>query len=470
MHAIRRPPLIRIVVVVLGIALATWGIHLLGSMLTIDPYASMRKRTGPLGEDVAVRMSGVTLIQYDELKELGLADIERIDVRNNRMVFDLYGVSKGRLLTREGEFKFSAEHGKWDSAAKFLEVNQGARVWNDDIDLQIPAFHYDGSKQEMRTDDMVKGKVFGGQLLARGIRLTGAKQAIVGPGSWTGMLALAEQEQPRTSRSPWKFEWADPMNIDGDLVTYTNATATDGEVIVKGSKIQWNRRTNVLVVTGKVSYYSPEANLTADRADVFRRERRVVLLGNVDMMVKPRDAQSQATVVEIPPFRPEVPDAVQAGRPAAPPTTNDSGAEKPEDRLRSGTNLRDYPTVITANRIEYWYRKGERRATITGNPQARQQFVDASWRHVWAHQGFYDGEKETLRLIAKTPTALEVIYKNSIGDDMKTQWVQFSTKEGDEIVSMGKGTGVMVATEDDEDIPEPKREGPPPPLSGRIGR
>lgn len=134
------------------------------------------------------------------------------------------------------------------------------------------------------------------------------------------------------------------------------------------------------------------------------------------MLVKPKEEEANYSPKEedIPPFRPLVPDSVKGGEGTFGPTPEERALDK---KLREGDNVREFPTVVTADRIEYFYRKGERRATITGNPQARQEFAKTRWRQVWTHTALYDGEAETLRLTSRDGK-METRFKNSIGDDL----------------------------------------------------
>src|SRR6185503_17951776 len=128
------------------------------------------------------------------------------------------------------------------------------------------------------------------------------------------------------------------------------------------------------------------------------REKRAVLTGNVSMLVKPKD-QEKLEVVEIQPFRPEVPIEVAASRPK-PPSGASEAEKKQNEELRSSKTARKYPISIRSEQIEYWYKRGERRATITGSPEARQDFPNGRWRRMKTNKAYYDAEKETLQLVS----------------------------------------------------------------------
>src|ERR1019366_3974108 len=89
------------------------------------------------------------------------------------------------------------------------------------------------------------------------------------------------------------------------------------------------------------------------------------------------------------------------------------------------------PVRIGADRIVYWYKKGERHADITGSPQAQQELPEGRWRMAWSNHAKYDGEKETLTLIS-SPGLHDTRMKNSIGDDGTAAIYTFSTKDDDD--------------------------------------
>ncbi|MER3466044.1 MAG: hypothetical protein C4340_02365, partial [Armatimonadota bacterium] len=74
----------------------------------------------------------------------------------------------------------------------------------------------------------------------------------------------------------------------------------------------------------------------------------------------------------LPPAQPVLPPGVQQ-----PPASQEQGQE---ERVRRSDNLRDYPILVTAERIEYWYTEGSRRAQVSGSLKARQELAGGGWR------------------------------------------------------------------------------------------
>jgi hypothetical protein len=286
----------------------------------------------------------------------------------------------------------------------------------------------------------------------------------VGPIVWEGTTEgpLAEI-QSQAKPTHWKFETKGVSSFKGDLQVFPEGEATDGEIIVKAQLLERNIKTDVVTATGRVFYFSEKANLVCDKAVIYRKEKRAVLTGNVDMLVKPEDARKLA-VEEIPPFRPMVPDEVAKGRPS-PPSVQKSEAQKAlDDEVRSSGTGRKYPVSVTAGKIEYWYAEGQRRAVITGAPQAMQQLAGERWRYVWAVRAEYDGEKERLKMLASDGKD-DLRMKTSLGDDVTARWIDLSTKEDEDDWSALGLKGDLYPDEDEI----PKTNNPPPPLRGPIG-
>ncbi|HZH99426.1 MAG TPA: hypothetical protein VEX38_10685, partial [Fimbriimonadaceae bacterium] len=262
-----------------------------------------------------------------------------------------------------------------------------------------------------------------------------------------------------------KTRWAidsDSMRGTPTSEIYTNGSASDGEIMVKAPRIEREKKTDVITATGKVYYFSEKANIVCDKAVIYQKEKRAVLTGNVRMLVKPKD-QEKLDFTEVAPFEPLVPNKVLNDRPAPPPSAQAQQEKDLDDELRSSKTVRKYPVKVQAARVEYWYAKGQRKATITGNPQARQELAGGRWRHIWTHQAFYDGEKETLRLVSDKDKR-DTRMKNSIEDDLVAQAVTISTREEDEDYEVEKPKG-FVHTDPQDDPRDKKGGGTPPPAN-----
>jgi hypothetical protein len=443
-------------------------------LIQVDPFARFRPAVaGPLDQSIGIRLEDSRFRNYEGSKLTAKGRVGRIDVRKDRHQFEFYDVSEGIAFGPRGALRFSAPRADYNSGLKLLRAAEGARIWNVDMDLKVGGFSYDERLASLRVPGRVTGRLREGQVVAEELRYAAESDSYeTGPIEWEGPVELPVQEGGAGRKVSWKIKADRSFGLKDQVEEYVNAEATDGEVLVKAPRVRWDRKADVLEATGGVMYFGLDANLTCDKVTVYRKEKRAVLEGSVTMLVKPED-EERLEVVEIPPFRPAVPDEIAAERPQAPERTAEE-QRKLEEEVRSTENLRKYPVSVLAARIEYWYKKGERRAEITGSPQAYQALPNGEWRRVWAPKAHYDGEKETLRLISsegKKDTRL----MTSLGDDAVATWFQVSTKKDNSGESEGfQVEGTFVVTEEDErpsrgSGAKPPPGGTPSPLRGKIG-
>lgn len=408
---------------------------------------------------------------YDKTILVAEAHVKEATIGRDRDTVHLTNVSNGRFYDKSSvAFQFEAQNAVYYNDLNSISGSGKTRVFNKDMDLATTEFKYDPTTRSVIVPHALSGKLQGGDMKAETLKYGLDDKSIeVGGIRWSGMIA-----QDNTKRR-WSFTPQDEKSkLDsktvGPKTVFTKLRATDGEIIVLADGGEYNRDTDVLVAKGNVKYFGSDANLVCDEVTVYRKEKRALLVGNVDMLIKPKGG-GKPEQVSIPPVTPVVPDQIKNDRPAAPP--GDTPQSEQEKQIRTGDNLRDYPAVVTASRIEYWYGKGNRHANITGSPQARQELSLGAWRMVWSDSAVYDGEKELLNLKSKgdKPT---VRMLNSLGDDVHAETVLVSTKEGDDMMD---ATGVVMdLTIDNDELPDKTGGGggattkPPPGLAGPIGK
>jgi hypothetical protein len=440
-------------------------------LIAIDPLARFRADAQE-PPAFAIGLGDTKIKSYSQGKLSGEARVARLEVQQDRSRFEFFGVTEGVSYGADGAFHFSGPEGQYDATVKRLRASRGARVWNADMDLQVDGFTVDESQQMLTVPGKVVGRLWDGSVTAEELQYSTADGSYkTGPLTWEGEIELPSGANPQGRRVTWKINAMGSAKAKGDIETYTDVEATDGEVLIKAPTVEVNRKTDVLKATGGVSYYGEDANVLCKEVTVFRKEKRAVLVGDVTMLVKPED-QQKLEVVEIPPFRPTVPDEIAASRPPAPARAEED-QRKQEEEIRSTQNLRKYPVSIHAERIEYWYAKGSRRAEITGSPQAFQGLPSGGWRRAWAPKAFYDGEKETLKMVS-TEGKKDTRILTSVGDDLVATWFQVSTKKDAPDEWEGAGIEGEVVVNEEEERPGGNRGNPPPPparppLSGGIG-
>ncbi len=426
--------------------------------LEVDPFARLRE--APQDElQIGAELTNVALRQYRGPELISRAEVGKIVVRRDRQHFAMRDVRHGEYFGEKGQFEYSAASAEWDLLHEQMTATQGVRVWNADMDLQTQLLIYKRASGTLHAPETIQGGLRKGQVEARNFQYQIEDGSYtLGPVVWEGPVAFQEEGLP-AAQAKWKLEGASASR-KGDVEVWTDGKATDGEIIVEAPRIERNVKTDVLTATQGATYYSAKANVSASKVVVYRKEKRAVLPGNVQMLFKPKDQQAAPLkAVEIPPFRPMVPDEVLKSRPQAQASEEQ---KKRNEELRSGESLRKYPVAVTADRIEYWYGKGSRKAVITGDPQARQEMPGGRWRHIWTFKAFYDGEKETLRLQSPDDQRTTRIV-TSLGDDLTAFWFEISTEEGKDEWSAQSLSG-EVSTDEDE-IPQEETS---PPLRGDI--
>lgn len=446
-----------------GLATLAVGAVVLGRLtvdfMRQDPLQDLRQAATQKEDERALEMRDLTLRHYDKGKLIHQATVGEFTVSRDRRIVQAKGITDGKILENGTiALKYWASGANWDDFAKKLYADGAISAVHADWQLKTNKLEYDGPSRNLLLPNPVKGKLWGGDLVAQRFRADfGQKRYTAMAVQWIG-VAQAET-QPGPPRK-WNVKAASFVALDNTKVEYTRPEATDGEVTIIASQGSWDRKNDVFVATGNVRYYSTEANLVANKVTLYRKERRAVLEGNVTMILKPED-QQKLEVVPLQPMRPLVPEEISKGRPAAPPT----GDRQRDDELRRLDNRRKFPATITAQRVEYWYQQGARRAVATGNPQARQDLPEGQWRHIWATTAEWNGETDSLRLNSAGGQKT-VRLMTSLGDDLKATSATVSTKDGDERYSVIDPEGVVV-TDDDEDVPRPETNAPPP-LQGAI--
>ena len=442
------------------LAVLIGGIYAL-PLVAKDAFADYKNPKGPLGGETGIQLEGVSLRAYDKGKLVAQAEIDKVNVRKDRQFFDFIGIRDGSLFSEEGKIDFSAKSATYDDIAELMRFESGVKLVGEEFNLNAPKLTLDRQAENWQAPGPVTGTMKGGRLYAMDLKYKMANKVFLagGPVRWRGGLPqdVVKDAPVAQSKTPWDIEGRNFKSAN-NVSSWTDGRATDGEIIVRAPSIQHDKKSDVLTCTGKVYYFSKKANLVADKAVIYRKEKRAVLTGNVRMLVKPKD-KADLTEQEIPPFRPDVPEAIAQGRPEAPSPEETQQQKDLDEALRSAKTVRDYPSMVKAEQVEYWYAKGDRHGIVTGAPEAFQAIGELRWRRVSAFKGLYDGEKETLRMESSAPEKREVRFVSSIGDDMHGWWFLVSTKEDDDAWE-GDGVVGKIMT-DDEEIPKDKKVPPP---------
>jgi hypothetical protein len=448
------------------LAASVWVVQWSQELAKVDPFAGLRPRQIPgLREEVGIKLEDVEFSYYRNGKLSTKADVDKFEIIRDRITYEMSGVRNGVIAQKSpetGPIQFAAATALWRTDTKSLEVRGQTRIAGKDFDFKTNGLTIDEAKQLVRMPKPVSGRLKGGIARAESGSVNLNTEAFSGKNiRFIGQLPGIDQDPDapkEAKRTAWDVQ-SDTMDDSGKetrIMTYVDASATDGEVLIKAPKILLDRKTDVLTASGRVFYYSGKANIVADSVVVNRKEKRAVFSGNVVMLVKKKDEETtyKPQEEELPPFKPLVPDEVKVNRPED--TFGPSQAEKDLDKkLRDGETLREYPLTLLAKNIDYVYRKGSRLAKITGDPQGRQNLPDNRWRQVWTYEAEYNGETEILKTFSRDGK-FESRMKNSIGDDLVARIFTVHTKEGDERFSAEKIKG-KVYSDPDDDLPRDEK-------------
>ena len=407
------------------------------ALVRVDPFKHLKQTSKDVDPSLGVRIDNAKLQSYEKGKLVTSADIDRLDVRQDKAHYDLWGVHNGAFYSDKGAMKFDAPQAVWNVPVHQLDATEGARIQAKDLDLKVGPFNFRSDKGLVSVPGPVTGMINKGDVSTRAVQYNvndGSFKA--GPMTWRGQVALGQQDpkdqgdRPRT----WTIHSDGEMYSKGDISVYPKAEATDGDIIVLADLVEHNDKTDIVTATGNVRYFSSKANMTCDKAVIERGPKKATMTGNVRMYMKAKEKQDlpASKTEEIPPYHPIVPEDIAKSRPQPDQKGQTADQKKLDDELRSSKNLRDFPTICAAEKIVYWYKKGERHADISeGHPQALQNLHDGMWRQVWTNTAHYDGEKETLQMNSSQGQQ-DTRMINSKGDDSVADWVRVSTKDGDD--------------------------------------
>lgn len=421
---------------------AFWLTGALQRFARYDPFAQYRtgEYLNALGPDVGSRL-GETVVRVYEGLDLGVQFVvRRIDVRRDRAQFTVFDIRNGQLYDAgEQRLWFNAGGGVYDSVQNRAEVFGGLSLWNREVFFRTDRGVVDIGRRVIRSVGGVTGRFREGEAVAESVVWSyAAREGRAENVSWRGPI----KQQGKTRRVQLRGKTWEILSNPRRQIFY-KAEAVDEDQFIRAEKITWMEDEDVITAEGAVEYIGPDAIIRAPKVVVYRKEERAVATGNVQLLVKPEREKGRVgpPPANLPPAQPVLPPGLQQ-------PSGGQGQEQ-EDRVRRSDNLRSYPILITAERIEYWYADGARRAEVTGNPKARQELPEGEWREITAPKAVYDQEREVLTLLSRTPGAQEVRLRNSKGDDFVAEEVEISTVEGNESVRGKNVSGVMPVRENE---------------------
>jgi hypothetical protein len=459
----------------------------------VDPFESLHGVAPEALNPVDVEFRNVDLKEWKGTKLVTSAKVGAIQVGRDHQRYDLLGVTKGVYSGHEGKFQYSANHVTWLAAQGQFQAEGNVHVVGKDLDIYAPRFAYFKEIHKLTAPGPIAGSLDHGKIQAQNLTYDVSDDShTCGPIHWEGQAVIDPAHPDKSgptqsnddSARPWDFDTPheDTKKVGKHTITTCiDVKATDGASIVQTPHLTWDREADVTTCEGPVKYWSAKENLICDHLVLYRKDKHMVATGNVVMYLKPEDRQVLDDKMEIPPYRPIVPDDVARSHPPSPMVADQTGKKLDED-LRSTDSVKKYPATIRADKIVYYYAKGHRHADITGSPQAQQELPEGRWRMGWADHAAYDGEKEILYLYSRSKESRDARTKDSLGDDSTAFTFELSTKDGDDTSSGEYVKSHYISTDEEANAEAAKqavkkkdvgKKPPPksgaPPLSGPIG-
>lgn len=423
----------------------------------LDAFSTFRNGKALTGVDAT--LSNLRIQAFDNNSLVMRADVDQVTIGQSRQIYEIIGVHDGFWKTREGELRFDGPAARWNVPTKMLDANLGGHVISNDMDLHAAQFAFNSQTSMLNIPGAVTGKLKGGDLQATAVSYNiGSGDFDMGHADWSGSTALEGQDGEVR-----KWHFTGKITRKGDIETVTNGFATDETIIVLADTIVHDKVTDLVTATGNVKYFSAKANLICEKAVIERKIKKATLTGKVQMLVKAKDKQVLSADDGVPKYRPLSKEEVAKAQANTPGQTEEQ--KKLDDELRSSENMKSYPTICYADKIVYWYKRGERKAEISGDPQARQELSGGRWRQVWTDHAFYDGEKETLKMMS-SEGKMDTRMINSIGDDFVTTYVVTSTVDGSNDYEAGDSKGYM--SDYSDEIPKDGGKGSTPPPAAKT--
>ncbi len=429
----------------LGIVLLLGGRQL----AELDPFSKFtRDYVNPLGEGIGSVMNDVRVEVFEKGEPVLSFATNRVEVRRDQQMFRMFEIHDGKIIEEGVDVaQFGAGFAVYEAQPGLVRASGNPWISSKDGKLSSPAVLIDNTEKTVTVKQGVSGDYQEGKLNASSfIWNYGEKTAVVEQFLWSGPIEYQDAGQTRRRLVQIRGDRFETLT-NPDRVIYYNAEAVDDDALIRARKITHERENDIIIAEGECEYHGPDAIIYAPSVTVYNKEKRAIATGKVQIVIKPEKEKGKVPQ-EIKPADPQLPTGLQRNQEKL--TREQEKAI--EEEVRGGKSLRKYPIVVRAEKVEYFYRKGNKRAVMTGNPVARQELSLGAWREMSGPIAIYEEEKELLT-IQGTKGKLEVNMTNSLGDAFKAEMLIISTVEGDEKITGIAIEGSLRIREDDEEEP-----------------
>lgn len=465
LHLFQIKKIVTFFAIILAVILMMIAINYLKTFSHFDPFARFKGAySNPWGEGTGARMEDVVIRISEEKRQVASLHAKEVKIRRDRQFINLVGISDGIVYENDKpKANFSARLANYEATEEKLSVWGDVLVQAEGMRGKTAEVLFSAKNKSIEINQGLVGKYKDGDIKVQTLFFDLSKGIAHATNiEWKGPIETQEKGKPKTRQILIRgSRWESLRNPDREI--YYDAEAVETDSIIRAPKIIWEKDKDIITAEGEVEYYGPDAIMSAPKLIVYRKEKRAVASGGVKLLIKPEKEKGKVEAPPLRPAQPNLPPGLQQ-----PPTGQ--GLSKEEQReldeeLRTGKTVRKYPTVVTCEKVEYFYGDGGKRAILTGNPKARQEMRAGAWREITAPKAVYEEDKNLLTLVSESG-GKDVRMKNSKGDDLVAETLEISTKEGDETIRGTHIEGKMIVDDDDE--PPPRSE-PPPARSGGGG-
>jgi LPS export ABC transporter protein LptC len=276
-------------------------------VIAADPFARLREEANTgIQQNVGIRLDDVRINAYRDGKLITSAQTDRVEISTDRQMFTLTGIHDGVFKQDGKSYRYEANEGVWLKNSRRLTLSGSARIQDADLDLRTSELEFDEGMHSLRTLQPISGRFYHGTLAARGFHMDTKTEAYdTGPVDYSGDLAMLNQASDDEGQTAHLWHYAGegtkvtPATKTTPSITYyLEGKAWDDETILKADLVAQYKGTDVLVATGSVKYFSAKADITADKATIYQKEKRVVLVGHVTVYVKPKSDEKKPPVEE----------------------------------------------------------------------------------------------------------------------------------------------------------------------------
>ncbi|GIV19632.1 MAG: hypothetical protein KatS3mg023_1383 [Armatimonadota bacterium] len=425
------------------IAGLAWCVHRLQQ---IDPFARLNPLYADAGMgNVLVRFTD-TEVRARQLNQLlWRMKVKRADLSRDRQRWLIDGVQEAVLYDNGNPaWRLTAAQAVYEGASRFLQVAD-ARLYGTPVQITCSQATWRDQKRELQCMGIIQGTLRDGEFTAQALRYLGGEKRLVAEGVRLVMRTSLEpiaflqtepakqnanEKQAKTRRVEVEFKRLEEQQ--GRTRIGEGLVIRDGDTVMTADRAEQDIEAQVIHATGNLRVTDPRVELSADRLTIELKEKRAILEGNVQILVKPKESQPANTQ----------------------PTSEETRSLK--------TEMRE-PVQITCDRAENLYQK--KIITLTGNLKMVQLLKESGkTRTLTAQKAVYNSRTEQVQLVG------DVHGVDEKGQELTAPEILVSVKEGDEWLKITQPGKMVIFVEEEEETTEETPTPAPPPQQGSVTR